>query len=492
MRKLMEEREASRLIEELFQLNTETDSSRINSLLDLLKRGYSRAEIYKKNLDELDNLQKTSRANEYVKAAIQQLSNRTFRSALANFDLAIEEDPSIELSMRDELKLCHLSLGDAAFENQDYSQALIYYKNYLKLQPKVSKLNIDKLMECYYHTAKLKIQNNDFKGAEQELIACAQKYGHASEYNYLYGRVLMNLGDWDGSAGHFAKAISGTNVKNADEARMYKAYCMYMYAVEEEQVLYLTLSQDGDIKKLIKDYEIMFDTAKRKNIPVKAKQPLVKPAGGRPFADLAIDLCKLLDQLSAASERLTGFTKNQKNQKITERDKIRTMFQELLTRLKILRASTSADAYRKGKILEQLEKVRKLYYSVFQSLNLSSGNKRNPEVIKFISELSDKTKLLRDAKDDFELYIGLEEQRRRNVISILENIIGGLTPTTVNASPLKRDANEIRELYSSPKQTDLAVATLRNLSEAYAIAPPMFGVMLSEPVTTDATTTKAK
>jgi len=345
-------------------------------------------------------------------------------------------------------------------------------------------------MECYYHTAKLKIQNSDFKGAEQALIACAQKYGHSSEYNYLYGRILMNFGQWDGAAEHYVKAISDTNAKNADEAKMYRAYCMYMYAVEEEQVLYLTLSQDADIKQLIKDYVILFDSTKRNNVPIKAKQPLVKPAGGRSFADLSIDLCKLLDQLSAASERLTGFTKNQKAQKIAERDKIRAMFQELLTRLKILRASTSADAYRKGKILEQLKKVRKLYYSVFQSLNLSSSNKRNPEMIKFMSELNDKTKLLRDAKEDFELYTGLEEQRRRNVISILENIVGGISATTVNASPLKRDANEIRELYSSPKQTDLAVATMRNLSEAYAIAPPMFGVMLSEPVTTDATTSR--
>jgi len=490
MRRLMEEREASRLIEELFQLNPETDSSRISSLLDLLKRGYSRTEIYKKNLDELNNLSKTSRANEYVKAAVQQLSNGTFRSALANFDIAIEEDPSIELAMRDELKLCYMSLGDAAFENQDYSQALVYYKDYLKLQPKVSKLNVDKLMECYYHTAKLKIQNNDFKGAEQDLIACAQKYGHISEYNYLYGRVLMNLGYWDGAANHFAKTISDENLKNADEAKMYRAYCMYMYAVEEEQVLYLTLIQDGDIKKLIKDYEILFDPLKRKNVRIKSKQPLVKPTSGRSFADLSIDLCKLLDQLSAASERLTGFTKKQKSQKITERDKIRSLFQELLNRLKILRASASADAYRKSKILEQMEKVRKLYYSVYQSLNQSGSGKRNPEKTKFISELSEKTKLLRDAKDNFELYTGLEEQRRRNVISILENIVGSMKDTTVNASPLKRDASEIRALYSSPKQTDLAVETLRNLAEAYAIAPPMFGVMLSEPITTDETTSK--
>ena len=52
IRKLMEEREASRLIEELFQLNSDTDSSRITSLLDLLKRGYSRTEIYTKNISE--------------------------------------------------------------------------------------------------------------------------------------------------------------------------------------------------------------------------------------------------------------------------------------------------------------------------------------------------------------------------------------------------------------------------------------------------------
>jgi len=490
MRKIMEEREASRLIEELFQLNPETDSSRISSLLDLLKRGYSRTEIYKKNLDEFNNLSKTSRANEYVKAAIQQLSNGTFRSALANFDIAIEEDPSIELSMRDELKLCYMSLGDAAFENQDYSQALAYYKDYLKLQPKVSKLNVDKLMECYYNTAKLKIQNNDFKGAEQDLIACAQKYGRIAEYNYLYGRVLMNLGFWDGAVEHFTKAISDDNVKNINEAKMYKAYCLYMYAVEEEQVLYLTLIQDGDIKKLIKDYEILFDTVKRNNVPIKKKQPLVKPTAGCSFADLSIDLCKLLDQLSAASERVTGFTKKQKSQKIAERDKIRNLFQELLNRLKILRASASADSYRKSKILEQLEKVRKLYYSVYQSLSQSSSSKRNPEKTKFISELSEKTKLLRSAKDNFELYTGFEEQRRRNIISILENIIGGMKGSTVNASPLKRNASEIRALYSSPKQTELAVETLRDFAEAYAITPPMFGVMLSEPVTTDETTSK--
>lgn len=492
IRKLMEEREASRLIEELFQLDPENDSSRITSLLDLLKRGYARTEIYKKNLDELNDLRKTSHANEFVKAAIQQLSNGTYRSALANFELAIEEDPSIELTMRDELELCYHALGDAAYESQDYPQALNYFKQYLKLQPKINKLNVDKLMECYFHSAKLKIQNEEYKEAEQDLIACAQKFGHTPEYNFLYGRTLMNLGYWDGAGQHFSKVLADGNSKFVEEAKIYKAYCMYMYAVEEEQVLYLTLAQDKDITKLIKDYEILFDTNKRKEIPVKTKSPLVKPASGPSFADLSLDLCKLFDSLSVASERLTGYSKNQKAQKLAERTKIRTMLQELPTRLKILRASASADAYRKDKIMEQLEKVRKLYYSVYQLLYQSSNNQRNPEKAKFIAELSEKTKLLRDAKDSFELYTGLEEQRRRNIISILENVISSMKDSTVNASPLKRDANEIRELYSSPRQTELAVETLRNLSEAYAIAPPMFGVMLSEPATTDATTPNVK
>ena len=492
IRKIMEEREASRLIEELFQLDPDTDSSRITSLLDLLKRGYSRTEIYKKNLDELNNLRKISNANEYVKTALQQMSNGTYRSALANFELAIEEDPSIEINMKNNLELCYHALGDAAFENQDYSQALEYFKKYLKLQPKNNKLNIDKLMDCYFHSAKLKIQNEKYKEAEQDLIACAQKYGNMPEYNFLYGRALMNLGYWDGAGDHFSKVLADGSSKFVDEAKIYKAYCLYMYAVEEEQVLYLTLLQDKDIAKLIKDYEILFDVTKRKDIPIKAKAPLVKPASGRSFADLSTDLSKLFEQLSAASERLTGYTKRQKSQKMSERTKIRNMLQELPNKLKILRASASADAYRKDKIMEQLEKVRKLYYSVYQLLLQSTNTQSNPEKSKFISELGQKIKLLRDAKDSFERYTGLEEQRRRNVISILETVIGSMKDTTVNASPLKRDANEIRELYSSEKQTELAVETLRNLAEAYAIAPPMFGVMLSEPSTTDATISNIK
>ncbi len=151
--------------------------------------------------------------------------------------------------------------------------------------------------------------------------------------------------------------------------------------------------------------------------------------------------------------------------------------------MNVLRASASADAYRKGKIMEQLTNVRKLQYSVNQTLSQMSGSKRNPERVKLASTLSEKLKALRVAEEALGMYAGLEEQRRRTVISIVENVAGRVKSTSTNVSPLKHDAGELRELYASTKETELAVEALRALAISYALAPPMTGVMLSEPAT---------
>ncbi len=320
IRKMIEESEAGKFIDEIFQLSPEQNASRINSLLDLLKRGYARTEVYQKNQDVLISLQHACRAHQYVTAARQQLADKSYRAALANLKLAVDEDPSIAITMLSEFKRCYLRLGDAAFENQDYTQALDYYQRYLKLQPKKSKLNVKRLMECNYQIAKIEIQNRNFTATEEHLLTCAKQYGRDPEYNFLHGQALMNMGRWEDAAECFARTLSADPTYSR-EARLYKAYCLYRFALGEEEVLHVTIMQDSDFDRLIKDYEILFNPAERTSLVSRTQQPLVKPSDGKPFSELAADVCTHLELLSTAAERLTGLPKSQKEEKLQQRAK---------------------------------------------------------------------------------------------------------------------------------------------------------------------------
>jgi hypothetical protein len=211
----------------------------------------------------------------------------------------------------------------------------------------------------------------------------------------------------------------------------------------------------------------------------------IKNNGAQTFADLTSALCAQLDDLANDAERLVHIDKEKTDEKLAQRTKIRTRIQELPNTLSVMRAYQSADVYRKIRIGEQLTKVRKLYLTLNQALTGISSKKRTPEMAKVISSLLEKIAELRAAEESFDLYAGLEEQRQRTAVTIIENFSDRLSPNSANASVLKKNADELRDLYTSVKETELAVSALRNIAKAYALIPPVSSIILTEPSTAD-------
>ncbi len=469
-RRMIDELEASRLIDEILKLKPESEAARINALMDLLRRGYARTERFTKNEATLNTLQRTCNALQYVTAARDSLAQKSYRAALASLELALVEDPNVAVTMRQELEECYLRLGDAAFENQDFVQALDLYQQYTKLQPKVTQLNHAKLMHCYLQLAKMKYQKGDYGEAEKCLRACGERYGADAEYNFLYGCTLMNMKSWHEAVARFA-AQTSTNSTHAREGRVYWAYCLYQQGSADEELLKSVLEYDADFGRLLQSYEIVFASNVRTGLFATASSVPPASTGTVLFMELTLEVCDYLEKLALETERLMQLEKEKTDERITQRNKVRALSQDLPNQLNVVRASASAEAYRKQKILERVRAVRKTFATLSSGLQYLAEKSHAPALIKFTNQMGDKAAALRKAEDALSLYVGLEEQRRRTVIAIIENLVSTIKPTFVNATVIKTRIDDLRNLYSSSRETELAVQALRAIAEAYAIVP---------------------
>jgi len=484
-RRMIDELEASRLIDEILKLKPESEAARINALMDLLRRGYTRTEWFTKNEATLNALQRTCNALQYVAAARDSLAQKSYRAALASLELALAEDPNVAVTMRQELEECYLRLGDAAFENQDFVQAQGYYQHYAKLQPKDTQLNSGKLMYCYLQLAKMKYQRGDYSEAEKCLQACGERYGADADYNFLYGCTLMNMKCWREAVARFAAQIS-TNSTHARDGRIYWAYCQYQQGIADEDVLKSVLEYDADFRRLLQSYEVVFAGDVRTGLFATASSVPPATTGTVLFMDLTLDACDHLEKLAVETERLMQLEKEKTDERLSQRNKVRGLSQELPNRLNVVRASASAEAYRKQKILERMCAVRKTFATLYSGLQHLTEKSRAPALLKFTIQIGDKVAALRKAEDAFSLYVGLEEQRRRTVIAIIENLVSTLKPTFVNATVIKTRIDDLRNLYSSSRETELAVQALRAIAEAYAIVPAPTALTLSDTTADDA------
>lgn len=511
-RKMVEESEAARLVDQILSLSPEQDGQRILALVALMKRGYARTDIYVKNQARLTSLENTCHALEYVAQVPNELSNQNYRAVLANLEMAVKEDPTIALTVQPLLEECCLSLGDATFASQDYAQAYDYYQRYLKLQPKQSKLNVQRLMECHYQLARITFQGQQYEDAEKHLLACTARYDTHPEYNFLYGQVLMNLNRWSEAAERFGRSTAPASTF-ARNAPLYRAYSLYKHALGEEDAARLLLDQDTYLQRVAADYTVVFDVTKRTNEFYQMAGAQKAKTTAKSFADLVTDACALLDQAAAARDEydrmmdkpadpavinyvgprgrgrvVTQPGSQQQNYRAPtprevseQRARIRQAMQNIPHQINVLRASSSADTYWRSKLLDQIASVRKLFQEVVADLNAPSGEMLSLERRKLLAQLNDKIKALRAAEDAFAEYNTSEEQRQRQVIIILEGATSQVSSEMPNAGLLRKVSNDLRDLYASQKEPRKASDGLRALSEAYVITPQMTGVILAEP-----------
>lgn len=479
IRKTIEGNEAVQLIDEVLLLDPEEDATRILRLLELLERGYARTDVYIRNKDMLTQLREKSQVHTYITAARDHLREQNYRAALASLKQVSEKDRNIAVTLQDELEECYLHMGDASFESQDYRDALMYYKEYLTLRPDEPRVDMNRVMEANFQLAKVALQNKEYDKAKEYLLASADKYSRQTEYEYMYGRVLMKQEEWENAIQRFTYCLDETDAQYR-EARLFWAYCIYRNGLLKEDELFAQVKVDDDYIRMLKDYNIVFDDSSRNEIHVDETAP-AKKTTPTSFYDLIIETASRLDTIASETEEMIQLDKNDTKQKTQKRTKIRDLIKEIPTQLNVLRASASADSYRKTRILESLKEVHKHFQTLSTALGRISWGKRNTDVARIQSLLKDKVAYLSSARDALEMYTGLEEQRRRAVITVIETLTGEISPTSLNPNVLKQGADDIRSEYASSRETDYAVEGLRALSDAYEIAPKMSTLLQAEP-----------
>lgn len=487
-RKVAQEDEAKEYIAELMALKPEDDNTRIISISELLERKYANTDAYTSNGRIIRRMERASRAAKYIGDARTQMEQKNYRAALASFSLALKEDPSVRISMKSELETCCLNLGDSAYESKDYALAMEYYQSYLKLDPEQSRVDKQRLMECYYQQAQTAFQEGTYDEAEKYLLACNEQYGETPEYNFMYGRIMINKKEWEEAVKRLSESISATETISSD-ARLYWAYAQFRSGLEEEEKLRELVIKDGELADVLNDYGVEIDTSKRLDtIPdleitkaVSQKSNTIADT----FSEITYVMADLLDNLAVESDKLTQMNKSSASDKFAQRTSMRGLIQEITAKAKALRAYQSAYSYRKKMITTQLTKIRKQFQGLTQVLGMLAETKKTPELMKVINLLNEKVSLLRSAEDAFKKYAAPEEQRQRTVNGIVDKFLTRLSVNTVNASVMKKNADELREIYSSVRDIDYAVQALRDFAEAYIRTPAVKNVILSDMATAE-------
>jgi len=493
-RGLVLEHEAAKLVDDIAQLAPATNTFRILDLLELLKRGYAQTEKFKQHEQMLKTLEQECQTLKFVSAARAHLGQKSYRAALTSIDQAITNNPNLAHMLKEEREQCYLGLGDAAYESQDYIKALEHYQHYLKLQPKDSRIDTTRFLECNYQAAKARIQHRDFADAEQFLVACASQYDRDAEFSFLYGYVLMNLGRWQEAMRLLTRSIE-TSLPHAREARIYLGYCQYQLALRQDETIRIMVVGDEDLARLMRDYTITFRIGERTNLP-STIIAATKSAGGKTFLDLTLDTCVALDNISVEMDRLNTIPKKL-NEVIrsphgtlneawsVQWGKIRTLSQDIPNQLNILRASASADAFRKQRIAQEIAALRKLYADFGQTLGPVIEKSRNRELAKVSTSLGDKLMVLKAADESFSSYTALEEQRRHSIVSLIQSLATVFKSGSSGPTFVMQKAGEIRAIYESTKETEMAIRALRALADAYSTVPPVSSIMLADPATSE-------
>jgi tetratricopeptide (TPR) repeat protein len=487
-RKVALEDEAKEYIAELMALTPEEDNVRIISISELLQRKYAGTDAYKSNSRIIRRMERASRAAKFITDARAQMQQENYRAALASFSQALQEDPSVRISMKSELEACCLNLGDSAYESKDYALAMDYYQAYLKLDPEQSRVDKQRLMECYYRQAQTAFQERMYTEAEKYLLACNEQYGDTPEYNFMYGRILIDKKDWEEAVKRLSESISATETITSD-AQLYWAYAQFQSGLEEEEKLRQLVMKDGELADVLNDYGVEIDTSTRRDMIPDLE--IAKAVGQKSntiadtFSEITYTMADLLDNLAVESDKLTQMNKSSASDKFAQRTNMRSLIQEITAKAKMLRAYQSAYSYRKKMITTQMTKIRKQFQGLTQVLGMVAETKKTPELIKVINLLNEKVSLLRSAEDAFKKYAMPEEQRQRTVNGIVDKFLPRLSVNTVNASVMKKNADELREMYSSVRDIDYAVQALRDFAAAYIKTPAVHNVILTDMATAE-------
>lgn len=452
----LNEMNAEELIEQLLQQSPVSNAGIILTEIDLLKSKYFNTEPFIEHSNMLASLEQQCQAYVYIETARLQLSTQNYLAAMMNFELAVKEDPVAGVIIRDELGRCYLALGDEGFNKQDYSTAYDWYQKYLNLDPGNALPNKEKLLDCYYNLSKTRIQKGQYPEAERFLLASAEKYEETTEYDFLYGKVLMNLGRWKDAFSRF-KVVLNTNPEQSENTKLYATFCNYNQARKEERELYEMISGIQLYTECIKRYSI--------NLPVTPGQQF----GNKPQVPVAVGkLSKILLNVIGTYQRLEHAHGPEKE---PYRAQLNQLFHTMNSQCIECGVIIKDEDERRDTVARQLDILFFRLHAVKDAIEEIQKDTDIDEYDDFSNELAKKLKVLKQARE--KLVPIMKEYTHRSqsgesVIRELSNISGPEAIIIDAYITFNEDLGYAFEFYKAPKKLE---PFFRKLSDAYTCVP---------------------
>ncbi len=207
VRKKIEEGKAEALFARLGTLKPGKDADGILRIISLLKAGYGKTDLVKSRQAILRDLQSRSWGQELKKRGLAEFKRKDYPAALKDLEEALRTDSGLAKELKIPLQTCNLKLGDKYFQEKNYGEAVVYYENYLKLQPARVELKNDRYNEAYYQLGKLEYGRGKLEKAKEYLFKVRYAFPKRPELYYLLGSILVREKDYAGAIGYFNIAL---------------------------------------------------------------------------------------------------------------------------------------------------------------------------------------------------------------------------------------------------------------------------------------------
>ncbi len=237
--------EAGRYVAQLRTLSADTDYVDMVRIVELLKRRYADTDEFERNYEAIELAEHTGRAYSEAVQGIRHFQNEQYESALAAFDKAVAEHADIQPRIKPYLEECYYAVGMSSFKRRDYRTALAMFERYRRLAPRQSKLDDRYLMHAYYEVGKLDYQQASYEAAEKRLFVCSGQFDTQAEFNYIYGSVLVELGEHKRAIEYFTRYFK---YGSTDVAKRYYSPSLRKRGYSESQ---LAAQLEDEVKELV-------------------------------------------------------------------------------------------------------------------------------------------------------------------------------------------------------------------------------------------------
>jgi hypothetical protein len=225
LKRQFRESNAKAIFSELMELSPENDYEMILSQANQFRRNYNDTDLYAKVESELNEKERSARANSWRFRTEQSIAAGRMRGALAELEAAIRENPDLQYDLRDLCIRLYRSAAEQLMKEGDARGALTYYTRLdrvLKVSKSEEEVSPELLAKLHYKVGQVDYESRKFKAARWHLDNAAWFYPDDAQFHMQLGVARMYSGLYRSADAALAQAL--TLQPDMEQALLYRAY----------------------------------------------------------------------------------------------------------------------------------------------------------------------------------------------------------------------------------------------------------------------------